>query len=147
MTEKNRNLPTEPKGELVIRTLAMPADTNPSGDIFGGWLLCQMDIGGGIAARGIVEDRVTTIAITSMRFWSPVHVGDTVCVHAELLKIGNTSLTFRITAWAVELYRNRTRRLVTEAEFTYVSIDDNGKPVRISKEKQAAGVKSTFDLS
>ena len=138
MTENNQDLSTEPKGELVIRTLAMPADTNPSGDIFGGWLLCQMDIGGGIAARGIVEDRVTTVAVTSMRFWRPVHVGDTVCVHAELLNIGNTSLTFRITAWAVEPYRNKKRRLVTEAEFTYVSIDENGKPVPISKENHDA---------
>lgn len=136
MADNNRPLPEEPKGELVIRTLAMPADTNPSGDIFGGWLLSQMDLGGAIAAKEIVENRVITIAITAVRFWNPVHVGDTVCVHADLLKIGKTSLTLHINAWAVAMYHKEKRRLVTEADFTYVSIDDNGKPALIKTESK-----------
>jgi acyl-CoA thioesterase YciA len=127
-------LPTEPKGELVIRTLAMPGDTNPNGDMFGGWLLCQMDIGGGIAAKQLVRGRVITVAISSMRFWNPVHVGDTVCVHAELSKIGSTSVSFNITAWAVAFDAREDRRLVTDAIFTYVCIDEEGKPSPIEEE-------------
>jgi len=134
MDTVNENLPTEPKGQLVIRTLAMPADTNPGGDIFGGWLLCQMDLGGGIAAKEVVRSRVTTIAITATRFWNPVHVGDKVCVYADLMKVGRTSVSFKITAWAVAFDAKDRRRLVTEAVFTYVAIDMEGKPVPIHEE-------------
>jgi acyl-CoA thioesterase YciA len=124
-----------PRGELVIKTLSMPADTNPSGDIFGGWLLSQMDIGGGIMARKTAGTRVTTVAITGMRFWTPVHVGDTVCVFAELLKIGRTSMTFSITAWVLPFHSEERNTLVTEAIFTYVAIDSQGKPVPVKREE------------
>ncbi|MBW2709705.1 MAG: acyl-CoA thioesterase [Deltaproteobacteria bacterium] len=131
MSDNNQSLLNEPQGELVIRTVAMPADTNPSGDIFGGWLLSQMDLGGAITAKEIAMNRVTTVAITAVKFFNPVHVGDTVCIHANLLKIGKTSLTLHIDAWAVTVYHEKKRRLVTEADFTYVSIDDNGQPAVI----------------
>lgn len=122
-----------PKGELVIKTLAMPADTNPSGDIFGGWLLSQMDLGGGIAAKRIAGNRITTVAITEMRFLHPVRVGNTVCVYADLQRIGNTSLTFSITAWVIPVAKSDKPVLVTEALFTYVSIGRNGRPIPLKK--------------
>lgn len=126
-----KNCLTKPIGELVIRTIAMPEDTNPLGDIFGGWLLSQMDLGGLIAATEISKGRITTVAIDAMRFWHPVHVGDIICVHAELKRIGRTSITFLINAWAVEQFTKIDKHLVTEAEFTYVSIDINGKSLPI----------------
>lgn len=117
----------EPRGELVIRTLAMPADTNPAGDIFGGWLLAQMDIAGGVLARARGSGRVATIAVDSMVFHNPVFVGDVVCCYAELLRIGRTSMTFHIQAWALrEAAGERVK--VTEGVFTYVAIDENRKP-------------------
>ena len=79
-------------GELVIRTLAMPADTNINGDIFGGWILSQMDIGGSILSHKITKGKTVTVAIDSMKFISPVAIGDTICIYAKLIKLGNTSL-------------------------------------------------------
>jgi acyl-CoA thioesterase YciA len=118
--------PTEPHGELVIRTIAMPADTNANGDIFGGWLLGQMDIGGAICARNLSRSRVTTVAIDAMSFINPVYVGDIVSCHASLDKVGRTSMRIDVEAWA---QRTRGGELVrvTEGVFTYVAIDDHGK--------------------
>jgi acyl-CoA thioesterase YciA len=117
----------EPKGELTLRTLAMPADTNPSGDIFGGWVLSQMDIAAGIAAGSSAKGRVTTVAIDAMRFHRPVKVGDVLCVYALVSKIGNTSITIELEAWVL---RNRigAREKVTEGIFTFVAIDKDGRP-------------------
>jgi acyl-CoA thioesterase YciA len=98
-----------------------------------------MDIGGGIIARKTAGTRVTTVAITGMRFWTPVHVGDTVCVFAELLKIGRTSMTFSITAWVTASDRGEKNTLVTEAVFTYVAIDGRGTPVPVKREGEEAG--------
>ncbi len=117
----------EPRGQLVIRTLAMPADTNPAGDIFGGWLLAQMDIAGGVLARDKGSGRVATIAVNSMVFHKPVFVGDVVCCYAEVVKIGNTSITVHIQAWALRDAAGE-RVKVTEGDFTYVAIDDNRQP-------------------
>jgi len=117
----------EPRGQLVIRTLAMPADTNPAGDIFGGWLLAQMDIAGGVLARDKGSGRVATIAVNSMVFHKPVFVGDVVCCYAEVVKIGNTSITVHIQAWALRDAAGE-RVKVTEGVFTYVAIDDNRQP-------------------
>jgi len=117
-----------PKGELVIKTHAMPADTNPSGDIFGGWLMSQMDLGGGIAAMEYARTRVATVALTGMTFHHPVHVGDTVCVYADLVKTGTTSMTFKIIVWATGLYEPNEYHLVTSALFTYISLDGEGRP-------------------
>jgi acyl-CoA thioesterase YciA len=97
-------LSDQPKGELTLRTLAMPADTNPSGDIFGGWVLSQMDIAAGIAAGAKAQGRVTTVAIDAMRFHRPVKIGDVLCVYALVSKIGTTSITINLEAWVL---RNR----------------------------------------
>jgi acyl-CoA thioesterase YciA len=116
---------TEPHGTLTIRTLAMPADTNPSGDIFGGWVLSQMDIAGGIAAIERAKGRCVTVAVEGMTFISPVKVGDVLCVYTTIEKVGTTSITVDIEAWA---RRNRMgdRVKVTEGRFVYVALDDNG---------------------
>ena len=119
--------PEEPRGELATRTLAMPADANPSGDIFGGWVLAQMDIGGGITAGQRAQGRVATVAVDAMTFHLPVYVGDVLCVYAEVDRIGRTSMTFHMEAWALR-GRMGARVKVTEGRFTFVAIDDDGKP-------------------
>ena len=122
---------TEPRGDLCNRTLAMPADTNANGDIFGGWLLSQMDIGGGVFASKIAKSRTVTVAIEAMNFRKAVYVGDLVSVHANLVKVGRTSITVHLEAWA--LRRRETQAfLVTDGNFTYVSIDDQGHPQPIA---------------
>jgi acyl-CoA thioesterase YciA len=116
-----------PLGELALRTLAMPADTNPSGDIFGGWLLAQMDLAGGMVAHHRARGRVATVAINSMVFHQPVKVGDTVCCYAHLEKVGRTSMTYRVQAWIIrEAGGDRVK--VTEGLFTYVAIGTDGRP-------------------
>jgi acyl-CoA thioesterase YciA len=124
-------------GQLILRTLAMPADTNPAGDIFGGWIMSQMDIAGGIRARELTCTRIVTVAVDSIRFIKPVHVGDVVCVYGEVLKIGTTSVTINLEVWVkpaldkpgVEVIKEQ----VTEAAFTYVSVDEDGKKMVINR--------------
>jgi acyl-CoA thioesterase YciA len=129
------NAEAEPCGDLSIRTQAMPADTNQNGDIFGGWLLSQMDIAGGIFASKISRSRTVTVAVDAMNFRKPVFVGDVVSVHASLVRIGKTSVTVRIEAWVMR--RKETRSiLVTDGNFTYVSIDDQGHPQPIRQDGQ-----------
>jgi acyl-CoA thioesterase YciA len=118
---------TEPEGDLCIRTLAMPADTNQNGDIFGGWLLSQMDLGGGIFASKTAKSRTVTVAIEAMNFRKPVFVGDLVSVHANLVRIGKTSVTVHLEAWVLRR-KEMQSILVTDGNFTYVSIDDQGHP-------------------
>ena len=120
----------EPTGKLTIRVVAMPADTNPSGDIFGGWVLSQMDIAGGVAAVQRTKTRVVTVAVNAMTFISPVKVGDVLCIYTKIIKIGNTSITIAIEAWA-RRDRMAKREKVTEGHFTYVSLDENGKKCSI----------------
>ena len=121
------NPPSEPGGDLCIRTLAMPADTNANGDIFGGWLLSQMDIGGGVFATKTTKSRTVTVAIEAMNFRKPVYVGDLVSVHANLVRTGRTSITVHLEAWV--LRRKAVQSiLVTDGNFTYVAIDDQGHP-------------------
>ena len=116
-----------PKGDLALRTLAMPADTNPSGDIFGGWVLSQMDIAGGMMAHHKARGRVATVAIDSMVFHQPVKVGDTVCCYALLEATGHSSMTWRIQAWIIrEAGGDRVK--VTEGIFTYVALGPDGRP-------------------
>ena len=121
-----QNHATEPKGALTIRTLAMPADTNPAGDIFGGWVMSQMDIAGAIAAVERVKGRVVTVAVEAMTFIAPVKVGDVLCVYAEIERVGTTSVTVGLEAW-VRRNRLADRTKVTEARFVYVSLDENGQ--------------------
>jgi len=123
---------TEPLGDLSIRTLAMPADTNQNGDIFGGWLLGQMDIAGGIFASKVAKSRTVTVAIEAMSFRKPVYVGDVVSVHATLVRIGKTSVTVHLDAWVLRR-KEMHSILVTDGNFTYVSIDDEGHPQAIQQ--------------
>jgi len=116
-----------PKGELVVRTLAMPADTNPSGDIFGGWLLSQMDIAGGIFTQKIAKGRVVTVAVDSMTFHMPLLVGDTLCCYCEHIKTGRTSVTVKIEAYASRQHDD-CREKITEGVFTYVKVDLDRTP-------------------
>jgi acyl-CoA thioesterase YciA len=126
-SEATENAGDGPRGDLCIQTLAMPADTNANGDIFGGWLLSQMDVGGGVFASKVARSRVVTVAIEAMNFRKAVYVGDLVSVHANLVRIGRTSVTVRLEAWVVR--RRETRPiLVTDGNFTYVSIDEEGRP-------------------
>jgi acyl-CoA thioesterase YciA len=124
-----------PQGDLCIRTLAMPADTNANGDIFGGWLLSQMDVGGGVFASKVAKSRTVTVAIEAMNFRKAVYVGDLVSVYANLVRIGRTSVTVHLEAWVVR--RRETRPiLVTDGNFTYVSIDDDGRPRIIPRDEE-----------
>ena len=118
---------TTPHGELVIRTIAMPKDTNANGDIFGGWLVSQMDIGAAILARQISQSRVTTAAIDQMHFIRPVYVGDVICCYGELIKVGTTSMRIRVEVWSMP-HGSVTRHKVAEGIFTFVAIDKNGVP-------------------
>ena len=118
----------EPRGELAIRTAAMPADTNAAGDIFGGWLLAQMDIAGGITATARAQGRVVTVAVEAMKFHRPVNVGDVLCAYADLVRVGTTSLTYRVEAWVLRKAHAERREKVTEGLFTYVALDENAKP-------------------
>src|SRR6201995_2476705 len=113
---------TEPCGDLCIRTLAMPADTNQNGDIFGGWLLSQMDVGGGGFGSKIAKSRKVTVAIEAMNFRKPVYVGDLVSVHANIVKVGRTSITVHLEAWVLRRKEGQSI-LVTDGNFTYVPID------------------------
>ena len=118
---------TPPNAEPAIRTVAMPGDTNPNGDIFGGWLLSQMDLAGGWAAARLARGRVATVAIDALSFLHPVRVGDEVSVWAELASVGRTSMKFRISAWRRPRDSDRHMR-VTEATFTFVALDSDGRP-------------------
>ena len=115
-----------PGGELSTRTLAMPGDANPNGDIFGGWVLSQMDIAGAISANNIAG-RTVTVSMDGLSFIEPVMVGDVVCCYTKLLKTGRTSITLKIETWTVRKMEE-IRRKVTEGIFTYVCIDENRRP-------------------
>ena len=117
----------QPSGELTVRLIAMPADTNANGDIFGGWVLSQMDQAGGIAAVERAQGRVVTVAVEAMTFIRPVHVGDVLCVYTEVAKVGRTSMKIHIEAWA-QRFRTHRREKVTDAVFTFVAIDETGRP-------------------
>ncbi len=125
-----------PNGELVIRTLAMPADANPSGDIFGGWVLSQMDIAGGVTASQRARGRVATVAVTAMTFHLPVYVGDVLCVYTEIEKIGRTSITVALEAWALR-GRLGGRARVTEGRFVFVALGEDGRPRPVPPEEGA----------
>jgi acyl-CoA thioesterase YciA len=116
-----------PRGHLTLRTLAMPGDANPSGDIFGGWVLSQMDIAAGICAGQRAQGRVATVAIDAMKFIRPVNVGDVLCVYTDVHRVGRTSLGIHLEAWVLK-NRLGDRVKVTEGIFTFVAIDAAGKP-------------------
>ncbi len=124
----------QPRGELTVRLTAMPADTNANGDIFGGWVLSQMDQAGGIAAVERAEGRVATIAVDAMTFIRPVKVGDVLCVYTSVDRVGRTSMRIHVEAWA-RRFHSRLREKVTDAHFTFVAIDENGRPRPVPPER------------
>jgi acyl-CoA thioesterase YciA len=124
----------EPKGELTIQVLAMPKDTNPSGDIFGGWLLSQMDIAGGVFCEKIAKGRVVTVSIDSITFKLPVYTGDTLYCYVKLKKLGRTSISVHIEAYVNRQYEAENRIKVSEGEFMYVKVDDNRVPIPLIPE-------------
>ena len=128
----SRQMPDQPKGELVIQTIAMPKDTNPNGDIFGGWLMSQMDLGSGILASKTAQARVVTVAMDGMSFLQPVRVGDTVACYAWVEKIGRTSMTIPVEVW-VTRYMTGEQTRVTHGVFVYVAVDDTGKAIPIKR--------------
>ena len=115
-----------PEQPPVVRQLAMPADTNPSGDIFGGWILAQMDIAGGVLALERARGRVATVAVDGMTFHKPVFVGDVVSCYATVTRIGRTSITIMVESWARRRSGEDVR--VTEGHFTYVALGEDGQP-------------------
>lgn len=126
----------QPNGDLLLRTQTMPADTNPNGDIFGGWVLSQMDIAGSILAKEVTCGRVVTVAVEGMKFIEPIQVGDIFCCYGYVEKIGNTSITVKLEVWVKPILLDSCaveRFKVTEAGFVYVAIDDNHKKRLIPK--------------
>ena len=127
-----------PSGELALQTIAMPRDTNANGDIFGGWLLSQMDLAGGIAAARIARGRVATVAIDRMSFLVPVKVGAVVSCHTEVLSVGRSSIQVRVEVWAsaprAEWLNANLQNKVTEGTFVFVAIDQNGRTRPVPKD-------------
>lgn len=124
-----------PEGDLTLRTLAMPADVNVNGDIFGGWVLAQMDIAAGIVASARARGRVATVAIDAMKFLRPVAVGDVLCVYARITRVGRTSMAIALEAWVLR-DRFGLREKVTEATFTFVALDEAKKPRPVPPEAE-----------
>jgi len=120
--------------DLTIRVMATPADVNISGDIFGGWLMSQVDIAGSIVARRRAEGRIVTVAVDSFQFKNPVFVGDLISCYAKITRIGNTSLTVNVKAYAERQGKSHHTHLVTEADLTYVAVDEQRKPRQVPQE-------------
>jgi acyl-CoA thioesterase YciA len=116
-----------PSGELTLRTLAMPSDANAAGDIFGGWVMAQMDLACGIRAAERAKGRVVTAAVKEMSFDKPMKIGDTLCVYTSVARVGRTSMTLKVEAWA-QRYLTDLREKVTNADFVMVALDRDGKP-------------------
>jgi acyl-CoA thioesterase YciA len=123
----------KPHGELTLRTLAMPADANAAGDIFGGWVMAQMDLACGIRAAERAKGRVVTAAVKEMAFAKPMKVGDTLCVYSHVERVGCTSMTLKVEAWA-QRYLSEVMEKVTHAEFVMVALDKEGKPKAVPPE-------------
>lgn len=128
--EQTRETTRQPAGIMVLRTLAMPRDTNPWGDVFGGWLLSQMDIAAGLMAGEVAQGRSATASVDNVVFHSPVAVGQTICIYANLVRVGRSSMEIGLEVWArdlVHLYEPE-RAFVAEAVFHYVAVDAAGRP-------------------
>ena len=121
-----------PEGEIYVRTLAMPDALNAYGDVFGGWLLSQMDIACGMAARDYTRGRAVTVAVDAMHFHKPMHLGEILACHVVVRRMGRTSITFHVEAW---VYRpaSSIRELITEGDYVFVAIDEDRKPREIPR--------------
>jgi acyl-CoA thioesterase YciA len=138
-TKQQRSVPGAPKGELASRTLAMSTDTNPMGHIFGGWIMSHMDAAGKMTATEHANGRVVTVAVSRIVFLAPVAIGDTVSCYTDVARIGHTSITLDVEVWVLRQGQG-DRVKVTEAEFTFVAVDDAGDPRPISQVREAAAV-------
>ena len=127
----------EPSGDMTLRTLAMPADANAAGDIFGGWVMAQMDLACGIRAAERAGGRVVTAAVNEMAFNSPMKIGDTLCIYTAIERVGRTSMILNVEAWA-QRYLTKHREKVTQASFVMVKLDDHGKPAPVDDDGSAA---------
>ena len=125
--EKPQDRVALPEGQPALRTIAMPADANPNGDIFGGWLLSQMDLAGSVVAYERARGRIATVAIDAMSFRQPVFIGDLVSCYATVNRVGNTSIRVKVETY-VRRRESRAQILVTDGLFTYVAIDPRGHP-------------------
>ena len=132
MTESGVSPAEEPRGILTVRTIAMPADTNANGDIFGGWVMSRMDQAGGIAGVDRAQGRVVTVAVDGMTFIRPVKIGDVLSVYTQVESVGRTSMKIHVEAWA-RRFRTQMNDKVTEATFTFVAIDEEGRPRPVPK--------------
>ncbi|THF56911.1 acyl-CoA thioesterase [Pseudothauera rhizosphaerae] len=119
--------PERPQGEPAIRTIAMPADANPAGDIFGGWLMAQMDLAAGNVAARRARGRCATVSVDRINFLQPVYVGDEVSLYADITRIGRTSMTIRVEAWR-RARDGEDQVRVTDAHFVFVALDQGGRP-------------------
>ena len=135
-------------GNPLLRTLAMPSDTNANGDIFGGWIMSQMDMGGAILAKEIAHGRVVTVAVESMTFIRPISVGDVVCCYGQCIKVGRSSIQVKMEVWVKKVASEPIgeRYCVTEAVFTFVAVDQNGKPREIPRENNPELDKALAEL-
>ena len=131
------NEPTKPSGELVTRTVTMPKDTNPNGDIFGGWRMTQMDLGSGILASKRAKRRVVTVVVDGISFLQPVRVGDTVACYARVESVGRTSMKVPVEVW-VQRYMRTEQTLVIRVVFTYVAVDQMGSPIPVPRDESAS---------
>ncbi len=123
----------QPRGQLTLRTLAMPADANAAGDIFGGWVMAQMDRACGIRAAERAKGRVVTAAVKEMSFAKPMKIGDTLCIYTHVTRVGHTSMTLKVEAWA-QRYLSDLMEKVTDADFVMVALDDRGRPTPVRPE-------------
>lgn len=130
MTDERDDIEPSPEGELAIQTIAMPADANWNGDIFGGWLVSQMDLAGAVCARKTARGRVATVAIDSMAFLRPVPIGAVISCYTQLLEVGRSSMRIRVEVWIRTL---GDIHKVTEGVFTFVAIDDSGRTRKVSE--------------
>ena len=128
MTDKK----TENK-RAALRTIAMPADTNSNGDIFGGWILSQMDVAGALIAADTSQSRIATVGIAKMNFHKPVFIGDEVSCYGTIKRIGTTSITIHVETW-VKRIRLKEEYIVTEGDFTYVAIDEHRNPIPVKRD-------------
>lgn len=129
---------SEPTGDVILRVLAMPSDVNSAGDIFGGWVMSQMDMAGGVLAAQRARGRVATVAVDAMKFISPVKVGDVLCIYGEIGRVGTSSMAVHLEAWS-ERDRGQSLHKVTEAVFTFVALDEAGRPAPVSRGQGARG--------